>query len=237
MVEAVGESSKTFRVYYFHTLKNISNKSLANVKIYIPVPPNNNYQEIIRFKIDLDGQDFQMSDRIDQFGNKIKRILIPTFDKAHEITVSFSCDVRLLIPKKITMDSQNAGSINEIPQELRTIYLCDDKIFDLQNKIIRRNADWFMSNYPNPIDRAIAIHDFIAGTFQYNHDDGWDSAPEVLNRRSGSCSEFSYVFSALCRATYIPTRFIGGSTCPINSKLPFTDHNWHRWVEVYPKVA
>jgi hypothetical protein len=41
------------------------------------------------------------------------------------------------------------------------------------------------------------------------------------------------VFCALCRATGIPTRFVGASIFPAKSTSPFQDHGHHRWAETW----
>ena len=54
----------------------------------------------------------------------------------------------------------------------------------------------------------------------------------VLKRGTGSCSEYNYVLSGLCRLAGLPTRYVGGST---NGFRPFptTDAVFHRWTEVF----
>ena len=95
-----------------------------------------------------------------------------------------------------------------------------------------RRPDWANRFTPTPIAfTRPSIH--VASTLRYDAGGGWDSAPEVLERKSGSCSEFSYLFASLCRATGLPTRFVGASIFPARSTAPFEDRGWHRWVEVW----
>jgi hypothetical protein len=112
-------------------------------------------------------------------------------------------------------------------------FTADDPIFGLSTPAIRAEVDKLSRQHPDPVERAIAAHDFVASRLKYRSEDGWDHAPVVLERGSGSCSEFSYLFAALCRGTGIPTRFVGASIFPLKSSAPFEDRGWHRWVEVY----
>ena len=100
-------------------------------------------------------------------------------------------------------------------------YTRDHNIFGLQTPIIRETAAKLLQDHPDPNERAVAIHRLVADTFKYQRGDGWDAAPVVLERKSGSCSEFTHVFCALCRATGIPTRMAGASIVPAKRRLPY----------------
>ncbi len=53
----------------------------------------------------------------------------------------------------------------------------------------------------------------------------------ALKNRKGDCTEFMYLFIALCRASYIPARGIGGYVYDKNSILHPADY--HNWAEFY----
>lgn len=65
----------------------------------------------------------------------------------------------------------------------------------------------------------------------YNNDGKHDDAPVILENGHGSCSEYTYLFIALCRAAGIPARYQGGSRP--RDDLPYTDDVFHRWAEAY----
>jgi transglutaminase-like putative cysteine protease len=56
-------------------------------------------------------------------------------------------------------------------------------------------------------------------------------APRVLARGSGSCSEYSFVFIAMCRAAGIPARYVGSVV--VRRDASSWDDVYHRWVEIY----
>jgi hypothetical protein len=83
-----------------------------------------------------------------------------------------------------------------------------------------------------------AFFDYIINNLSYHRDDVWDDAPTVLKRKSGSCSEYNYVFVSLCRAAGIPARYTGGlvlSRTRVTKYDPRTteDAVFHRWNEVF----
>jgi hypothetical protein len=66
-------------------------------------------------------------------------------------------------------------------------------------------------------------------------DDGYSArdrgALYALREKKGDCTEFMYLFVALCRRAQIPARGLGGYVCPKNTILRPTDY--HNWAEFY----
>lgn len=60
-------------------------------------------------------------------------------------------------------------------------------------------------------------------------------ALSVLKNRRGDCTEFMYVFAALCRANNIPARGIGGYL--LNGNAVLNPNTYHNWVEFYEDGA
>jgi transglutaminase-like putative cysteine protease len=224
-----------YEVFYHHTLKNTTIHELKDVRIYIPVPESDSSQQVFDFRIERTAP-VSISNRTDPFGTKLKRLQVASLVPGAEIDVGFSCTVRLPPPPKITPDPAKAAApdaLDQIPADIRALYTRDHPIFGLASEPIRAAAAKLLKDHPNPVDRARAIHDLVASTLKYEAGGGWDPAPAVLERRRGSCSEFCYVFCALCRATGIPTRFTGATIFPAQSKAPFDDRGHHRWAQAY----
>jgi len=53
----------------------------------------------------------------------------------------------------------------------------------------------------------------------------------ALSHKKGDCTEYMYLFTALCRASKIPARCIGGYICRKNSVL--RPNGYHNWSEFY----
>ena len=171
-----------------------------------------------------------ISNRTGAYGTKIKRVALPPLQPGERFEVGFSLVLRLGAP--IHFDLAQPAPAEAAPPDM-SAWLKDDALFSLRDPLVTEPAAKLLKEHPDPTERALAIHDFVASRLRYQGGDGWDRAPEVLRRGSGSCSEFSYVFSALCRASGLPTRFAGASILPMGAKLPFEDRGWHRWVEVH----
>ena len=57
----------------------------------------------------------------------------------------------------------------------------------------------------------------------------------ALRKKEGDCTEFMYLFTALCRANGIPARGIGGYVCGENAVLRSSEY--HNWAEFYEGKA
>lgn len=83
-----------------------------------------------------------------------------------------------------------------------------------------------------PLKTAERIFRWVVDNIQYagylRNDRG---ALYALQHRQGDCTEFMYLFTALCRANNIPARCIGGYICKENRILK--SGNYHNWAEFY----
>lgn len=225
----------TFRVEFRWALKNRLDRPLENVRVYIPVPESCAYQEIERLEWVMPDKAVARKQVKDRFGQTIAEFMVAGLAPQALVEVGFTCRFKLKSGGKISLDSRRAGTLADIPKEIRTLYTSDLKgVYDLESSEIRTASANVTKPHRSLVDQVLAIHDLV-GTMQYKRDTSWDSAAVVLARKTGSCSEFSYLFCALCRAAGIPTRFVGGTTCRLSKSTtgPFTDDVYHRWVEVY----
>jgi transglutaminase-like putative cysteine protease len=84
----------------------------------------------------------------------------------------------------------------------------------------------------NPMITARRLLEFVAAHMRY---DGYRrqarGALYALQAGKGDCTEYMYLFVALCRAAGIPARGVGGYICPTNMVL--TPDGYHNWAEFY----
>lgn len=226
----------TYDIRYRYKLTNRTDRPLQDVRVCIPIPQDCPYQKILSFALTLPGQPHTTEDVTDQFGQKIVRIGLDRLDPKASVETGFACRVRFRIGFKVPLEPKRVGTLNDVPPDIRSMYTSDlPGVYDLGSPEIRQVSAELAGPHQTPLDRVLAIHDFVASTLKYVRDGTWDSAPVVLRRQTGSCSEFSFLFCALCRAAGIPTRLVGGSTCRVRPGGPWPrkDDVHHRWTEVY----
>lgn len=114
----------------------------------------------------------------------------------------------------------------------RRVYLADGPKYQLGSEPVRAAAAGIAPGARGDQAKVGAIFDYVVDRLSYSRDATWDPAGVVLERGTGSCSEYVFVFIALCRAKGIPARYVGGPARRTGSTL-HVDRVWHRWAEAY----
>ncbi len=150
------------------------------------------------------------------------------------VTVEFTVRGRFW-QVRYNVDAAEVGGLEEIPTQVASLYTADGPWYRIGDPLIAETAQRVAGEEGNPYLMALRIHDFVAEALSYDLDGGWDDAATVLERGSGSCSEFTFLFIALARALGLPARYAGGSIyLPGRARGgTFVDRYNHRWAEVY----
>jgi hypothetical protein len=126
---------------------------------------------------------------------------------------------------------ENVLALNKIPREIRDKYLTDGSKYRIHNSIIKNAVEEAVGKEKNPYWIMRRIFKYVIDHLKYERSRGWDAAPEILRRGTGSCSEYTFVFIAMCRAAGLPARFAG--SVGIRGDDASLDMVFHRWAEVY----
>lgn len=128
------------------------------------------------------------------------------------------------------------GSLSGIPKEIRKRYLVDEDKYRVRGTYIQAKAREVVGGEKNPYFMARKLYDFLIGRINYQMVGGWDIAPTVIERGTGSCSEYTFSYIALCRAVGIPARYVGALV--LRGEDASVDTAFHRWAEIYlPNVG
>ena len=85
---------------------------------------------------------------------------------------------------------------------------------------------------PTPLSTVENIFRWVAGNVRYvGYLRNARGALHALRNKDGDCTEFMYLFAALCRANDIPARCIGGYVLSGNAIL--RPNGYHNWVAFY----
>jgi len=123
------------------------------------------------------------------------------------------------------------GSESDIPSEISDKYLVDNEKYDITNPIIQKGLKEAVGETKNLYWKARRIFDYLIDHMYYEMQGGWNTAPTVLERGNGSCSEYTFVYIAMCRASGIPARYVGSVVHRRDDAA--MDDVFHRWVEIY----
>ncbi len=123
------------------------------------------------------------------------------------------------------------GDLDKIPSEIQEGYLMDADKYRSQGEFIQGKVAEIVGDEKNPYFIARKLYDFLIGRINYQMIGGWDIAPTVIERGTGSCSEYTFAYVALCRAVGIPARYVGAMV--LRGDDASVDTAFHRWAEIY----
>lgn len=212
-------------IRYTVSIKNTGSSSM-NLFTYLACPLNLPYQHLDDsvkyqpqpdyFHTDKYGQ--KMAVFNDQLGSNISK------------TYQYSVPVTLQ-SIRYYLHPDSVGTLADIPQDILNLYTRDDDKYQITDPIIVAAVQEALGDETNFYWQVRNLHDYVLSHIVYLRDGKWDAAPEVLANGSGSCSEYSFLFIALCRAAGIPARYEAGGH--LRADLPYDDTIFHRWTQVY----
>ncbi len=220
------ENTKSYHVSFIHEAKVFGKGSLRSLDVYVGVPENQPQQKILAVSYspanpptvkDKWSQHYAHFNYTDQPSESVLRTTMSVDARISEITYFVFPD--------------QCGKLSDIPSDIRKTYTANDTKYLIDDPYIQRTAKEVVGSEKNPYWIARKIFDFVRNKLDYLMVGGWNAAPVVLQRGTGSCSEYSFSFIALCRAAGLPARYVGSIVVRGDDKS--LDEDFHRWPEVY----
>ncbi len=209
LVSAEGSTrSAVYRIEETHQLPNNSTSDATNVEATIFLLDDRlDYagQEVLSEEIKVDGA--PASPDISQTAdNRVARFSLGTIGAGASKTITITQIIRVdhLGPINPSAVQEGVPSVDPIyTQPIPNLWESDNPV--LENKALE-----LIAGESNLYYQAKAIFDFVENHLFYIVQTEDHSALQAYNSRVGDCSEFTHLFSALCRAAGIPTRFVSG---------------------------
>lgn len=223
----VRSEEKVEDVEFILQARNFGPGEITTLDAYIAVPHNLDNQDLLA-PVRFDPEPTDML--TDKWGQQVAHFrftdLAPTeFKNASMFATAKLYQVRYFVfPDKV-------GALADIPAEITGKYLADDTKFSLTDPVIQKAVTAAVGDETNPYWIARKIYNYVIEHMEYELAGGWNIAPAVLERGNGSCSEYSFVYIAMCRAAGLPARYAGSIV--IRGDDASYDDVFHRWVEVY----
>ncbi|MFP4526534.1 MAG: transglutaminase domain-containing protein [Bacteroidales bacterium] len=216
------------KVTMTHQITNFGPGKIKESGIHFAIPTNRNNQELekeVAYNEDYD--EIVTDDWGQQTALFEDKNIEPGKTISYEMTAEATLyDVRWFIyPDEV-------GGLDEIPEDIKNKYLENDEKYQYDHPIIRTAIDKALDDdEKNPYWMARDLFNYLIDNMYYEMVGGWNTAPAVLERGNGSCSEYSFVYISMCRAIGIPARYVGSLV--IRGDDASMDDVYHRWVEVY----
>ncbi len=201
-------------IKYQYQIQNKTNKLIKQSQFwaYAPVPKTSNQL------VENIQSSYPYQSEYDNLGNHIQTFTIknlaPFATKIITLTVNLKMSNKA---NKLSMSAENDYLTAE-----KNIESNNEKIISLSSKIINKTSKTKSDALFNWVSNNIAYEGYIKA------DRG---ALYAINKRSGDCTEYSYLFTALSRAQNIPSRVIGGYVYKEDTRLKPED--FHNWSEYY----
>lgn len=203
------------------------------VRLWIPLPQNDGYQEVRSLHIDSPVKYAQVRDA--EYKNRIA-VFKPTAQQAaagFDVTVQF---VAVRNEHKIALKGTNADTAAQRVTADPTLqrYLKPDKLVPL-NGTIAELAKEHTSSEMTPVEKARSIYEYVVSTMRYDKTgDGWGRGDAVwaCTSKRGNCTDFHSLFIGMMRSQGIPARFEIGFPLP-EGKSEGDISGYHCWAEFY----
>ena len=220
------KNQRNARITFTHEVKANGTGQIKNLNVYIAIPEDMPQQKIKTKKFlptDYKTVKDKWNQSFAQFNYKdIPPEQIVNSTMVVEAQIS---DIHYYIfPDK-------CGKLSDIPQDIKKLYTANGSKYMIQDDYIKNLAKKIVGDEVNPYWVAHKIFDFVRENLEYKLEGGWNVAPVVLKRGTGSCSEYTFSYIALCRAAGLPARYVGSIV--VRGDDASLDDVFHRWPEVY----
>jgi transglutaminase-like putative cysteine protease len=201
-------------IQYSFTIQNRTSRVIKGAEFWTYAPVKHTpTQQCMSVKA---SQPFQVV--LDDQGNQILYLVFHTLPPYTTRIITIEAELLL-------SDTPNRVS----KTDLRT-YLQEERYCESGNPEIARLSKSLKG--PDPVKTAENIFRWVASNVRYS---GYVRNPRgalyALRNKKGDCTEFMYLFAALCRANNIPARGMGGYLARENAVLK--PNAYHNWAEFY----
>ncbi|UCH10070.1 MAG: transglutaminase, partial [Fidelibacterota bacterium] len=220
------ENTRHARITLTHEVKIYGQGQLLDLNVHIAIPEDLPQQKIMNIAFDPK----LYSTVSDRWNQAIAHFRYQ--DIASEATIRSIMTVEAEVSEiRYFIFPDRCGTLKDIPRDIKRLYTADGSKYLTTDPYIQELAGKIVGDETNPYWMARKIFDHVRNVMEYKMEGGWNVAPMVLKRGTGSCSEYTFSFIALCRAVGIPARYVGAIV--VRGDDASLDRAFHRWPEVY----
>ncbi len=222
----IKDNPREIWVTYKKEIRNFGPDPVRDADIYLAAPTHGENQEILVDPIFSPSHIFKK----DQWNQKVAHSRIAILHPGSSAKATMKTKAKLYRLNYVVYP-ENVLDVSKIPMKIQKRYLKDEPKYLLNHPTIEKAVHESVGQETNPYWIARKVYKYIHKRMHYQRIGGWDVAPKVLERGSGSCSEYSYVFISMCRKAGLPSRYVGALV--VRDDDGSYDEVFHRWVEVY----
>ncbi len=214
------------------SLRNQGPEPVDEAEVFIALPRSQAFQEV-HGPIAFEPQPVET--RTEEGGQEVARFAFRGVAPGRTVQVRMRARVTLRAIRYVFLPSE-VGSLKDVPMDVARAFTRDGSKLWLSHPRIREVAADLAARSPDLAALVRNTYEFVVDHMTYDLAGGWNTAPLVLQRGTGSCSEYSMLLMALLRANRVPTRFAGSLV--VRGDDASWDDVFHRWVEVFlPRIG
>jgi transglutaminase-like putative cysteine protease/sugar lactone lactonase YvrE len=200
---------------------------VKNVTIYIAMPRHADNQEIIG---DAGFYPEKYETVTDKWGQKMAKFRFENLKSGDAVSAGMKLRAKMhhiryfIMPHKVK-------NLSDIPKDIKKLFLSDDEKYLITDPYIQKIVSDVAGEEKNPYWIMRRLYNYVISNMEYEMAGGWNAAPTVLKRKTGSCSEYTFALISLLRAAGIPARYVGSIV--VRKDDASWDEFFHRWVEAY----
>jgi len=218
---------RKLRLCYRVVLHNSGSATAPLLTAHIAVPKNTRRQ-ILLSKIRWEPAPVGFEK--DDWGLDLARFEFAKVAPGATVEARMHVDVELRHLRYAIYPEQVQG-LAAIPAPIKARYLNDGNKYQLEHPFLRKLVQETVGAEKNPWWIARKLAHAVGKRMNFELAGGWEPAPVVLERGSGSCSEYSFAFLALCRIAGLPARYVGSIV--VRGEDGSCDETFHRWAQIY----
>ncbi len=223
----VASAPKKETMRYQEAWRNFGPGVVKTLEVFLAVPEDLPYQKLLApIVFDPKPAGFVT----DQWGQRCARFFFKDIQPGQVVSAVMTVEAEL---RKVRwfVDPDAVGRLEDIPADIVKTYTQDNSKLVTTDPVIQKALKEALGGERNPYWMARKINRYIQDKMHYELTGGWNVAPVVLARGSGSCSEYTFVMLSMCHAAGLPARYAGSIV--IRGDDASRDDVFHRWVEVY----
>jgi transglutaminase-like putative cysteine protease/sugar lactone lactonase YvrE len=214
------------RIRYTHQIKNFGPGRIKTADIHLAIPEDRDNQKISSIEYDKK-PDAVVTDR---WGQKTAHYQFKKIKPGATINCEMTTEAEIFALRYFIFPDE-AGQLAKIPDRITDTYLENNEKYQIEHNFIKQKVEEVVGEEKNTYWIARKIFNYLIENLYYERVGGWNTAPTVLKRGNGSCSEYTFAFISMCRAAGLPARYVGSAV--VRGDESCIDDVFHRWAEVY----
>lgn len=208
------------------SIRNLASHEEVNGELYVPIIRNETARHYVIYNISSSiGQPTISSDSSDNTYASWSNVII-SGEQTLTVELNYyilSFNTRYVINSSLIADYNRSSDIYKK-------YTQPEELVESDNSEIVSRAQNLTKNASNIQEKASSIYNFVIKHMNYASQDDEKGALWALENGAGDCSEYSYLYVALCRAAGIPARIQAGFAFHYNEEML---EDGHMWAEYY----